>query len=391
MRKSGLPSIVWVLLGLLGMAACLLTLGQQDNLAEPASNSYGPSGTSALAEVLRHQGMQVETSNASNPRLLSEDVEVAFRVLDPELHIDMQEDKQMTPFETHFLEFLKQGGTGIILPLSRDFLDASRVTLKTPSRTVSTLAHREFKVTDSGLNSNEASDRLLSKVKTTSIPIWSDSKGSFLSAIQVGKGTLYLLQDGIGATNRFIDQQDNAKAYTQLFRVASKGSKRIVFAEASFGNVHNRGLLETVGPWANAAWQQLLFAGLVVAFTLGKRFGLPEEYRQPQRGSREYLDAIAETLKRTQSTRTVLKIALDQADADVRTVLKLAKDAPRIERDRQIPESLQNAFAKLLVNSDNPTVSKDHALSLILEMQKELDAFIGPNRAKLRSLAKLRA
>ena len=162
-----------------------------------------------------------------------------------------------------------------------------------------------------------------------------------------------------------------------------------MFTEASFGHIYDRGLLESIGPWANAAWQQLLILGIVIAFTLGKRFGLPEETKRTQRGSRELLDAIADTYQRAGTTQTALLNAYRDADSDLRTVLKLSKDSPRTDLDKHLPESLQKALARLEVGSEMTNMTQEQGLSLIKNAHREIDAFLGPKRPRARGLAKL--
>jgi len=391
MNKSGMPIIAWALAGLLAIAAGLITLGQQDNQANPEVQSFGPSGVSAFAELLRKTGVEVAVNQQSKPKLGKNDIAVAFTITSPSDNVfgamgERKEDR----FDSYFWEYIKSGGSGIVIPLGKDYLEASRSTQNSPFTVVHDLATGEsFKVTTGGqigASTSEPSD-----VDAVQMELWNDGSEPFVRAYRLGKGTALMVRDGIGVTNRFIDKQDNAKAFSSLLAILGKSHKRVVFTEASFGNVHDLGLLETIGPWANAAWQQLIVFGLVVVFTLGRRFGLPEERRMAQRGSRELLDAVADTYKRAGSAQTALATASASADLDLRHVLKLPKDASRSERDRLIPVSLQNALAKLQVASEYPRVSEDHALELIVKAQAELDEFIGPNRAKLRSLAKLRS
>jgi hypothetical protein len=392
MKRTGLPTAAWVLTGLLVIAAGLISLGQQDQTAFPAVKSFGPSGISAFAELLRKSGYRVSTNQESRPRLDRNDIAVAFEIVGHpgvDLIPDISGEKRVSAFDERFWEFVRDGGTGIVLPLSRDFLVASRNTKQTPPTAVKDLATGEtFTVTTGDVPRTSSFD--IPAEDAIQMELWKEGSGSFLRAFRVGKGTALVVRDAIGITNRFVDKNQNAQAFASLFSIVKKRNSRIVFTEASFGSINDPGLLETVGPWANAAWQQLIVLGLVVVFTLGKRFGTPDEVRAVQRGSRELLDAVADTFRRSRSTTAALETALRSADTDLRLVLKLPKDAPRAERDRLIPVTLQNALARLQVASEYPTVSQDHALDLIVRAQTELDAFIGPNRAKIRSLAKLR-
>lgn len=391
MSRSGLPTVTWLLAGLIVIASGLISLGQQDESADPKAKSYGPSGVSAFAELLKRNGISVEISRESKPKLTKGDVAVAFKVIgEQKLNLIDDGSKQPEPFfDTQFWKFVENGGCGIILPLDKAYLDASQKTKEQPSTLVTDLStHETFHVSTGGnLNADvfEAPED-----DSAELELWKDEDASFLRAFSHGKGAGLIVRDALGVTNRFLDKEDNAKAFMAIFSILTKSHKRVVFTEASFGNINDPGLLEAIGPWANAAWQQLIFLGIVIVFTLGKRFGTPDDVRLPQRGARELLDGISDTFKRNRATQAALATALRSADADIRLVLKLPKDATRAERDRLVPASLQNALARLQVASELPRVSQDHALDLILKAQSELDAFVGPNRAKLRSLAKLR-
>lgn len=393
MKKSGLPVIAWVLVGLIVVAAGLITLGRQDQNADPETQSYSPSGVSAFAEMLRKSGVAVAITEDPKPKLGPDDVAVAFRIEGKPQRdglfgaTESEEDR----FLKNFWNRIHDGGTGILLPLAYDYLDASRGAEEKPFvRVVSVGTGEAFNVTSAGMESG-LSNYEAPAGDAVQMTVWTVGNEPFLRAIRHGRGTVLVAKDGIGVTNRFVDKYDNAKAFGSIVAMLNKGHKRIVFTEASFGKVNEPGLMETIGPWANAAWQQLIFLGLVVVFTLGKRFGVPEETRVVQRGARELLDGIADTFGRAHSSQYALAMALASADSDLRVVLKLPKDATRSERDRLIPPSLQNAMTRLQVASEHPAVTQAQALELIRRMQEELEEFLGPNRAKLRSLAKLRS
>ena len=394
MKKTGISPIAWVLVGLLAIASGLISLGQQDQTADPQVESFGPSGVSAFAELLRQKGVPVVINRRSKPMIENGDIAVAFKILSPPdtfgvaaASDEVKEDR----FETAFWKFIKDGGVGIVLPLQKDYLEASRSSKSAAGQTITDLGTGEhFQISTS---STETASYSLptSAEKAVRMGMWTDNNdGPFVSAYRLGKGSALVIHDGIGITNRFIDSYDNAKAFSSLFSIFLKSHKRVVFEEGSFGHVHDPGIVEAIGPWANAAWQQLIFLGVVVVYTLGKRFGTPDEPRPEQRGSRELLDAIGDTFRRAKSAQTALKSALAAADADLRIVLKLPKDASRAERDRLIPETLQNALTRLQAASEYPKVTSEDALDLINKAEQEMETFIGPNRAKLRSLAKLR-
>lgn len=390
LKRSGLPSIAWVLVGLLGVAALLLTLGQQDTETNPEVSSFSPSGISAFSELLKQNGVSVVVDQQPKPRLMPNDILVAFARKSPdEISLAANQNPE-AEFRNYFWKQIQDGHSGILLNVDKDFSGGSKKVVEREPLLVNDSATGEsFKVSTSLADQAEIDDpdELESMVDVT---LWTNSNLAFLKAYRFKQGTALVVKDGIGITNRFIDKNDNARAFTSLISILHKPGSRVVFAEASFGNVHERGLLETIGPWANAAWQQLLFLGVVVVFTLGRRFGLPEETRTVQRGSRELLDAVGDTFHRAKSTQIALETAWLRADIELRLVLKLPKDASRDERDRLLPDTLQNALRRLEAAKQMDRVASDQALILIQKAQLEMDAFLGTRRSNSRRLAKLK-
>jgi len=388
MKKSGLPPIAWGLAGLLCIAAMLISLGQQETKAKPEVGSVSPSGISILTELLRKNGTQVEVDQEQKPRLGPNDVAVSFEPISAhEFGADQVQAGGDSKFRDNFWNTIKAGGKGIVLPIQSDFLESSRATNLVTVKDEG--SGDSFKISSSG----DFQDKVVAVSPIDDCPaltLWRAGAAPFLRAYRVEKGSVLVASDGIGVTNRFIDKGDNAKAFATMLSIFAGKNSRLVFTEASFGNIHEKGILETIGPWANAAWQQLLFLGLVVVFTLGKRFGLPDERRPTQRSTRELVDAISDTFLRSRSTHLALATSWDRADADIRAALKLPKDATRAERDRLLPVNLQNSLARLEAARQLNRVPQEEALDLVRRAQTELDTFLAPHRAKLASLAKLK-
>ncbi len=386
-----MATICVVLVGILALSAVILNAGQQDAEARPEAASSSPSGVAAFVGLLRERGIPYSVDTNTEPDLKPGDIPVAFRLVDSNTKLSEILTKQSQKCTEKVLQHVHKGGTALILPLRQDFLEASRSTLKTPADPITLGASsQKLSITQSGISADQSFSVMDDDEEdSTAMDLWGAGPHPFLRAYRSGNGTVFIASDAIGITNRFIDKSDNAEAFGRIFSMAAASGKRIVFTEASFGHIYDRGLLESIGPWANAAWQQLLILGIVIAFTLGKRFGLPEETKRTQRGSRELLDAIADTYQRAGTTQTALLNAYRDADSDLRTVLKLSKDSPRTDRDKHLPESLQKALARLEVGSEMTNMTQEQGLSLIKNAHREIDAFLGPKRPRARGLAKL--
>ncbi len=383
-KKRGLPKIIWVGVALLGVSAALLTLGSRDNFPHPTTTSYSPSGTAAFAELLRRQGLNVSADLSAKPRLAPGDLAIAFTVDTP----GVQEPGKPIPFADAAIEHLKAGGMVLLLPVPYEFSKQSLSSLRTKPIEVDA-GSRTLSVSSANL---PPAGRLIAEVKRQgqSIDAWKVGDEPYMVATRVGKGSALTLVNGIIATNRFIDREQNAEALVSLVRSLANRGGRVVFTEASFGNVRVKSLAESLGAWVNAAWQQILFLAVVIIYTLGRRLGLPEETRRRQRGTRELVDGVADTLNRARSTRTVLELALASANMELREALKLSTAEGAVMRDDRLPESLQVALARLQAALTEDRLSEDAALKLVQTVEAELQAFLGARRKHRRRQATIR-
>ena len=126
MKQSGLPNIVWVLLGLLCISAFLISLGQQDTDTSPEAESYSPSGISAFVELLRQRGVPVSIDQQPRPRLKPNDIAVAFDVTTKDNLGITDKDPEQSRFSTYFWKYIEDGGSGILLSVPKDFATASK-------------------------------------------------------------------------------------------------------------------------------------------------------------------------------------------------------------------------------------------------------------------------
>lgn len=372
MNKSYLTTIAWILLGLLGLSALSITLGSKDNKAYPSVESYAPSGSAAFAELLRRNGYSVTAERKALPNFQANDVVVLFEV-DSQTNWTSQRDSALGK---RLKKFISAGGTAVILPISEDFREASAAASgKAVTVTRSPNITRTVETDESSVYRAEPE----LEEDTYPAPLWTTVNQPLAEVVRSGKGIAIEFSNGLLATNRFIDRKDNAEVLLSSIKTVVPPGARFVFAESALMN-RSPGLLETIGAWAEAAWYQILLVVGVVIYTLGKRFGLPDEERAKQRGSRELLDAVADTFKRAKATRAAMQAAYKAANAELREVLKLPRDASDGERNRLLPESLCMALAKLELASRQERIPASDAFELIEGVERELDDFLGDRR-----------
>ncbi len=340
MKRSAII-VAWSLLGVLTVAGLMITLARTVGRADPRIDSYRPSGLAAFADLLRANGYQVESTTSAFPRLGKNDIAVACLAEEP-TGFENTEINDDTPGALGRLsQFIQDGGKAVLLPIDVNFDDAS-TRLETREATGDFLSsplrvtvHPNRSAWQVGLPDDLVTAGLVHDRY--------DANSNIAWLTRYTDGTVLSFADGYMATNRFIDREQNADVLIgSLSTIAPKGA-RLVFVESTFGN-ERPGLLEILGPGAIGAWYQSLFLFVVIVFTLGKRFGLPEEVRPTQTGQRELVDAIADTYRRARSTRAACRAAYERADAEVRKSLKLSADAPASDRDLRIPIELATAF-----------------------------------------------
>jgi len=374
--KVRMPLTAWLLLGLLAISLGLMSLGQSETQTKPTVESYSPSGTAALRAFLSRR-FPVLVDRRPNPRLKPQDVLVVFYI--PQ--VNFFEEVKEFDFQKVIDRHLRQGGRALVLPLSQDFASISARAQTAEPQVVKDLGDgRTFKVSTAPVRGAEGGESEPTESRI-SLSLWEAPTGTYVEGFRVGNGSGFRLESGLLATNRYLDQHDNAAVLTRLLERLHQPGGSVVLAEASFGNARPPGLLETIGKWAEAAWQQVLFLGLVVAYTLGRRFGIPETSRPPQRGTRELLDAVSDTLLRRRDARPALSLWLEQTDARLRQALKVPMGLDRAERDRHLPQSLISALRRVEAAAvDEARLNTRDALPLVQKAEAEVNAFLGVRR-----------
>jgi hypothetical protein len=370
--KRKVHSIAWLLLGLLALAAVLISIGKSEEAADPRVDSYGASGLSAFADLLRSSGYKVATDSSALPEFDRGDIVVAL--LNEKIPGSFSDDK--TSIGGRIAEFTRRGGRAILLPLDPAFSEVSSTVRSVQAEHVPTGMAYPLNIRSGG--SPKAARNLLGP-GLPATTVWrtrDDDQSEIAALVKLGDGLVMTAGDGYMALNRFIDRGYNADVLMNMVQtVAPKGS-RIVFAEASFTQ-ESPGLIEILGPGAAGAWYQILFFLFpVIIFTLGKRFGLPEESRTVQAGQRDLVDAIADTYRRARSTRVACRAAYDRADVEVRKVLRLSSDAPASERDLRIPPALSLEFKRVFEASIDALPAKE-AYERCRALQRQVKAFLG--------------
>lgn len=360
--RDGVPAGMWVLGGLLALAWAVLSLGGGSSQAQPGARQPAPSGLSAFADLLESQGYRVRVDARRRPKLARTDLAVAAFT---------------GPDDAPYLgEHLATGGRVLAMPVPRNFDSASLV----PLAGTSVLQDGRGKpmTTTLVLDRSDLLPGELTEKRSDSWAIWfSETESDFAVLYRVGDGVACTLSDGMIATNRFLARHDNAAVMLETVRAIAPQDATIVFLPDTYGAGVEPGLLETIGPWAAAIGGQIVWLLLVIGWTLGRRFGLPDSTAVPQRGAAELVDGISQIYDRARATPIALEAAWKSADLRIQRELKLPRGTPREIRDRRIPASLAQALAEVEVaRTMHPIPSV--ALQLARNLDRELADAFGP-------------
>lgn len=371
-------TVAWVLLGILTAGAVLITLGKREEQANPSLDSMGPSGLSAFGQLLSENGYRVTSTLTAMPSY--QPTENVLVIPLDETGNSLIDDDAGVGVAQQVARFLEKGGRVIVLRIPVEFSGASKSLRRQEVR--NRISGEKFAIHARPVNWGDASPSGFLNAPT-SASIWSigQSQAGFGGLTRFGKGVAFTLEDGMIATNRFLDRERNADVLMQsVAMVAPKGSQ-LVFLGSSFYD-ESPSLIELLGPGAIAAWLQIIFCFVVVVFTLGKRFGLAEEVVTTQKGQRELVDAVAEIYRRARSTRVACRAAYDRADQEVRKALKLTAEAPAYERDARIPGALALEFRRVFEGSIDALPAAE-AFARCRELRRQVRRFLSRGDARL--------
>lgn len=366
-QKAGLPTIVYTLVGLLALAAMVLSLGNNEDRSEPAADSFSPSGTRAFAELLQRNGYRVDIDRTSSPVATAGDLLIGFS-------IDSEEGPKTSSVRTRArIDDLVDKGTSFLsINLQPDFRKASRALMGSPPLKIQNLISGENLSIASCTNSTPNSAYTAGASRQT---LWQSVDGEtfLLDFFSRKNGKVIEASDGMFVTNRFIDKNDNASLAVAMVNAVAKPGSRIVFGEGTWNDVQDKGLFATIGGWAVAGYYQTLFLIGVIIFSLGFRFGLPEEMRPRQRGTRDLLDAVSFTFRRGKHARTALMFVQSRFDRDIRSILRLSSDASVQERDRFLTDDFKMTLKQIDAAIDDSKLNTPRALELVAQAQRHLD------------------
>lgn len=314
MSARALFGTAWSLVAALAVASVILVIGQSEQQTFPSITSTRPSGTAAFAELLRRSGYTVIQDRGQSKRFDPQATVIAF---DLGLRNLKEASRKLV------MEHLANGGRVLILAIGNQF---DQATLGSAGATI---------VYRNNLDSKSRSYLVTGEFSTSDLFYFLDAAVTFdlyltdentpVEISKVGAGFVTTIGPGIAATNRFLDKADNAAFMLELTRRLAGPRKKLIFAESTFGNNRRTDLWEDLGDWASAARWQAVLTVLVIALTLGLRFGHAEKMRSVARGTRDLLDGFADVMTRGRKADLALKLIGEHVAIRLASALRLPR------------------------------------------------------------------
>ncbi|MFN3961578.1 MAG: DUF4350 domain-containing protein [Fimbriimonadaceae bacterium] len=393
-------TLVTIGLAILGLASIFLITGRDAASTMPSVQDFGASGTSAFAELIKRDGYQVRLEREVRPKLEADALMVLPMVpvqpdwatfveertgeseeeepADEEANQDEQEEDEQTNrpprkprafWREAVLEHLRQGGKVLVIEHEgqgvRKVAEPTRVELWDGTRQ------------DLTIRDNNSLEFLPVLPNMPAIARARTVQGEQVVASEAfpAKGRIVFIQAGEVLENRALDKHDNAAFALGWIREMQKSGGEVVFYEGALGNVSSKGLIESIGPWANTARWQFILLLAVVAYASGVMFGRPILDRIPQRSSQHLMEAFGSALSRGDHNRFVMERELIQAKSRIEKALGMAPGSDWNQLLPILTPTLAEHIQAMQAQAAFPGKKMSAILQLIATLESELQAF----------------
>lgn len=374
--RRGLPPVIWWLFGLLVVAALSVSLGGHDADTNPSTSNYDASGEAALFSLLSRAGYTVASDQRTDPKLGPHDVAICLHSSStPDTPAALMAADPTEDFYGNLTKFVESGGRAVIFRYASDFGDASQSVMKGRGAVEARSALLGKTMSIMSQTGNVAVETPTEQEVETWLPVWRVDGAPIVQVGKLGKGSLVVCDSSIPATNRFLDKADDAQFVVSVIRTVAQPGDRLVFTEGSFGNISDPGFFELLGTWALSAWRQAIVLFVVLVFTLGRRFGYPEERRRIVQSSQDLAGAFGDLLRRARRVDLCLQMALTRLDNRTRRLFRVPRDASVEERNRVLPESVFAAIQRVEEAARDSRTRGSEALKLVQAANREIDEY----------------
>lgn len=377
-RRIDLYTIGWALVGLLLIAIFGLTSATATDKITGDPFSYDRGGAAGLVELLNGAGYHVDVDSSLNPALRKGDLALAFIGDSKPIITDSEEqntDKSAGVAQRRVREWRDKGGAILWMPVGEKVEDLQTRSIHSFPGGAAGPRQASFGLVHSQETFEDARD----VVKVGSL----DGDIPVAHLLRLGEGMAMVPASGEIGLNYAIAKSDNAQIVLRLVRMLAKPGARVVMTTATMAGGAPPSFFEAIGPWALSAWKQLLLFLIVVAVTLGSRFGLPEEERRREQGSRELVDALGGIYERAKAVDTALSATLKRAESRIAKRLKLSGNADLDAHLHLLPEPLVKELTEVRAMVGMKTEIL-FALKAAARLDRETDAFVGQSPLRHR-------
>jgi hypothetical protein len=171
------------------------------------------------------------------------------------------------------------------------------------------------------------------------VPLFADDHPAVLLMRYRG-GTVLVISDPAVADNQHLTQADNARFLTSLISAYAGAGGRVGFDEYHQGFQAADSLWDAIGRPGQLAAGQILGLVLLLAYSAGRRFGLPRPLPAPARVSSEYVASLADLYRRARAADAALEGVYLSFWRDLCRAVALPYDAPTDEVVRRAARTL---------------------------------------------------
>lgn len=387
--------IALIACALLVAASVLFVFGGDSSVTNPSTVNTRGLGLAAYAELLRRNGIDIESDRSPVIRLSQSDV----------LVVTDYSDRQTFQFQSSD----EEGGSSD--PDRDEYADETPPTPKQPSQIEQSISRhlaQGGRVMMLGMPSNQPETRpsgepiqvvgargearflvqcMDSPTLRTPDPtemavvLLRYDQEPFALLSPTGGGVTLEVTDATFLRNRFVAKEDNAELAIWLARRFLPKGGRMVFAEATAGNAETRTALDEVGKWATAAFWQAMLVLAVVAATLSRRFGVASRELTRARGAKELMVAMGDTLERARRQDHALLILRNAAIERIRSALRLSAGMSEQQIIALMPPDAQMLMAHIIRLQGHEVDSKT-AVNLAQSLESHLRDIESQERAR---------
>ncbi|HXH61005.1 MAG TPA: hypothetical protein VNI20_06565 [Fimbriimonadaceae bacterium] len=366
----------WILAGLLIITASLIFGNRQENTGFPSITNTKPSGFAAFAELLRRDGYDLSLERSAKLDLSGADLVISTEYLEGErrnslLSVASDDEEEAPPEEDTTPGYVKAldkfaegGGTVLTIKNSENFDGAVQ---SVPSKSGTVSAKDLNKKYSLRLAFSSVLPRP-SKNQAAPYVAWYNQGNPYVTFTKSGSGLLVTVADGLPITNHFLGEEQDAEFFLDLVRSLAKPGAHIKVIEAGIGNAVTPSPTNMLGQWAVFARWQAVLLFVVIVYTLGRRFGLPEKDKRSVQGTRELFDAVADVLRRSHNTGLALDNLLHECDFRIRRALHQPSTVSRANMLQLVPAPLREQYlniSELAVSKCTPAVATASAKRLL--------------------------